>query len=76
MSYEVIETTREALSYRPLDWQKMGLQQTRSGYGMKLTTAYMMYYQNKWRRVYCTCFSSDSTMYIIKGKKTHILRIF
>ena len=40
--------------------------QTASGYGRRMPTQYMVKYNNKWRRVYCICFSNAGTLYIGK----------
>lgn len=48
----------------PLRHHKLGLSYTASGYGKRLPTEYMVRYMNKWRRVYCCCFSNIGTMYI------------
>lgn len=38
--------------------------QTVSGYGKALPTPYMVFLNNKWRRVKACCFSNVSTLYI------------
>jgi hypothetical protein len=56
---------------RPLAWQTAGLQQTASGYGRKLTTAWVIRRkgETRWRRVYAVCFSSAASHYVlIKGQ--------
>lgn len=55
---------------QPLEWQKRGLQYTRSGYGKKIPTATMVQIpgSDKWRRVYCAVFSNAGTCYVPKGK--------
>ena len=54
--------------HKPLWYHERGLSQTASGYGRKLTTELMVNYNNRWRRVYCCCFSNAGTLYITKGK--------
>ena len=49
-------------------WQKRGLMYTRSGYGRKIPTSHMVYWCNKWRRVYCCIYSNSGTCYILQGK--------
>ena len=54
-----------------LPWQRMGLQQTRDGYGKKLTTTWMIrrHGETRWRRVYAVCFSNAASHYVlIKGE--------
>ena len=53
----------------PLPWQKLGLQETASGYGRKLTSTRKAKYNNRFYRVYHICYSNASTAYILsKGK--------
>lgn len=47
-----------------LPWQKLGLQETATGYGSALTTRYMVKYRNRWRRVYCCQFANSGTLYL------------
>jgi hypothetical protein len=70
---ETIRVEREKLVVRPLWWQKEGLQQTATGYGSKLSTRYMMKYNNKVYRVYCICWSNCGSEYIIvKGERVFL----
>ncbi len=65
-----ISADREDLEYAPLWWHKAGLTQTASGYGSKLTTAHMINFEGRMRRVYCVCWSNSGTCYFItKGRK-------
>lgn len=45
-------------------WQEKGLHQTATGYGRKLLTRYKVYYNGRWRRVYCCCISNSGTCYL------------
>lgn len=56
-----------------LDWQKTGLSYTASGYGAKIPTQYKVFYNNKWRRVYCKIYSNIGTCFIGKNLKTGII---
>ena len=57
-----VEYTRE---YRPLEWQRQGLQQTASGYGRKLTSRYCVRLADRrLRRVYVSQFSNAGTAWI------------
>jgi len=60
--------------YRPLEWQKRGLQQTASGYGSKLTSTREIKYEGRWRRIYVCCYSNAGTAYIVKGKDWIVIR--
>ena len=47
-------------------WQDKGLTETATGYGLQLTTRYMVKVRNKWRRVYCCQMGNAGTCYIGK----------
>ena len=49
------------LIHSPLEWQKRGLQQTRTGYGAKLTTQNKALYNGRLYRIYCTCYGNAGT---------------
>lgn len=57
----------------PLDWQKRGLQETASGYGMRLNTGYKIHFNGKLYRVYCTQISnSGSCWFMCKGRRIFV----
>ena len=61
--------TREKLLW----WQEQHKMETASGYGNKLRTTREIFYQNRWRRVYCRCYSNSGTCYIIvNGKEQYV----
>ena len=46
---------------------------SKTGYGDKIPTQYMVFIGNKWRRVYCRIYSNIGTCYIlIKGEQVII----
>ena len=46
---------------------------SKTGYGDKIPTQYMVYIANKWRRVYCCQYSNIGTCYVlIKGEQVII----
>lgn len=53
----------------PLRHHTLGLQETTSGYGMRLTTRYKLKVGTKAYRVYSTCISNVSTEYVIIQKQ-------
>ena len=68
-----VQIEQEAVTYQPLWWQELGIQQTRSGYGSKLVTRYKINFMNKIRRVYCICYSNcGSTYVIVKGQRVFV----
>lgn len=50
----------------PLWWHKQGLTYTRTGYGARIPTEWMVRFNGRWRRVYCAIFSNSGTLYIGK----------
>jgi hypothetical protein len=65
-----ITCRREDLTYDPPPWMAAGRQQTATGYGAKLNSGYMIYFQKIHRRVYVTCFSNVGTLWFMyRGKK-------
>lgn len=57
----------------PLKHHKLGLQETASGYGMRLTTRYKLKVGTKEYRVYSTCISNVSTEYVIIQKQKFLV---
>lgn len=68
-----ISIDEKDLIYSPLPWQKMGLQQTASGYGRKLTTTKKYRLNGRLYRVYCCQYSNSGTAYIIVDKECIVL---
>lgn len=57
----------------PLPWQSLGLQETASGYGRKLTSRFKISFEGKQYRIYSICFSNASTEYFTaRGKKIYL----
>ena len=57
----------------PLPWQSLGLQETASGYGAKLTSSYKISFEGKTYRTYSTCYGiSGSAWFKAKGKKIYL----
>ena len=55
-------------------WQEKGLSYTATGYGSKIPTASMVYYECKWRRIYARCYSNCATLFIVlNGKQVNII---
>ena len=56
-------------------WQEQGLSYTKTGYGSKIPTAYMVQLpgEKRWRRVYCCIYGNIGTLYVVvNGQKTII----
>lgn len=65
--YEIIE--------KPLWFHKLGLSQTASGYGSKLTSSRCVKLSNgKLRRIYITCYSNNGSAWITINKSRLYLR--
>ena len=46
---------------------------SKTGYGGKINTKYMVFIDNKWRRVYCRIYSNIGTCYVlIRGERVII----
>lgn len=62
-----------AVIYAPLEWQRMGLTKTVSGYGTKIPTTYMIKFEGRNRRIYVDQYSNAGLNYfMLKGKKVHV----
>lgn len=60
---------------RPLPWQKLGLQQTASGYGAKLATQFVVQLRKgRARRVYVTQYSNAGSAWIVVNGRKLFLR--
>lgn len=55
------------VKFHQLWWQIKGLSFTRTGYGRRIPTSYMVLHNGKWRRVYCCRCSNSGTCYIGKS---------
>lgn len=61
----------------PLQHHLLGLTYTASGYGAKLPTRYMVQVENRWYRVYSTCFSNTSSEWItVQGMRVSVSLYF
>ena len=54
---------------------KTPINKSRTGYGNRLPTQYMIKVENKWRRVYAVCYSNVATTYIGPVKDKVVVRI-
>lgn len=63
-----------AMSERPLDWQRRGLQYTATGYGTKIPTSKVIKWSDgRERRVYCDIYSNAGSCYcMIYGCKVSV----
>ena len=46
---------------------------SKTGYGDKIPTQYMVFIDNKWRRVYCRVYSNSGTCYDMINKERVII---
>ena len=46
---------------------------SRAGYGDKIPTKYMVFIDNKWRRVYCCQYSNIGMLYVLVNKERVII---
>lgn len=68
------------LIHKPLWFHERGLSQTRTGYGSKLSTSWMVDLFGRRRRVYAICWSNAVTNYVIVNNErlilpSHLLRL-
>lgn len=60
---------------KPLRHHDLNLQYTATGYGSKIPTPYMIFFESKWRRIYVAIFSNAGTAYVIvDGEKITVDR--
>ncbi len=72
-TYPRIYADRRELIHAPTKWQKMGLQETRTGYGRRLNSGLKIEYCGKLYRIYITIFSNNgSAWFTVKGKKIFV----
>lgn len=68
-----ISCDKSELLHNPTKWQKLGLCETVSGYGMKLNSGLSIFFVGKWRRIYVTQISnSGSCWFIANGRRIFI----
>lgn len=60
------ETVTVPCEERLLAWQKAGLMETATGYGLHLTSPYVVQWAGRWRRVYVCQMGNAGTAYIGK----------
>ena len=66
-SYDSYLTQSVDVKECPLPWQEKGLSFTATGYGVRITTRYMVRWLGRWRRVYACQISNAGSLFI--GKK-------
>jgi len=54
-------------------WQERGLSYTATGYGNKIPTTEMLFYNRRWRRIYCSTFSNCASYYILVNNERIIV---
>lgn len=69
----MISSFRKELTYCPPKWMAAGLQETASGYGMRLNSGWKINFNNKLYRVYITQISNaSSAWFTVKGKTIYV----
>ena len=65
-----IRADENDMEFRPPPWMARGLQETRTGYGKRLNSGYMIRYEGREYRVYVTIYSNNGTMWFrVKGQR-------
>ena len=77
---EVIKNEQGAYEERefvvcPLWYHTLGIQQTVTGYGMKLTTPFKVIFAGKLRRVYCRQYSNCGSLFVMLGNSAKFLGV-
>lgn len=68
-----ISCLKDDLMIHELNWMKLGLTQTATGYGARLVSRYMIHYEGRLRRIYITCYSNaGSSWFKTGGVKIHV----
>lgn len=57
-------TVKVPMSDKPMPHHIQGLSYTATGYGNRIPTRNMVFFNGSWRRVYCRIFSNIGTCYI------------
>ena len=60
-------TERVEHKTEPMRHHKLGLSYTKTGYGAKIPTQYMVKYNNRWHRVYCAVYGNTGSAYIVSS---------
>ena len=66
----VIESHHGDLVHCPLDWQKLGLQKTASGYGAAIPSQWKISFCGKLYRIYSTCYSNAASCWFKSNGRT------
>lgn len=69
VSHEAYASDYLITNYRPLDWQRRGLQKTATGYGTKIPTSHTVNFQGRERRIYVDVYGNAGYTYIIVNKE-------
>lgn len=56
-----------AIKDAPMWWHENGRTYTASGYGARIPTRHMVWFEGRWRRVYCRIYSNAGTLFIGKN---------
>jgi len=64
---EPMLTEKVPHSYKPMPHHLRGQTWTATGYGYRIPTGWKVFYQGRWRRVYCCIYGNSGTCYIGKN---------
>ena len=75
---ELIQAARTMGSVEvPLRYTEQPVFRSETGYGAKIPTRCMVYYLRRWRRVYCTRYSNNGSLWIaVGGVRVYVRDIF
>lgn len=68
-----INADRTELEYAPTAWQRLGLQETATGYGRRLNSGLKIHFNGRAYRIYVTCFSNAGTAWFTSNGKRYVV---
>ena len=72
-SFDSLWTKERLVKDSPLPHHVAGLSFTRTGYGSRIPTRQKVFFNGKWRRIYCRVFSNTGTRYLRTTDKSEVI---
>lgn len=73
-SFDSFWTKECSVKDDPLPHHKAGLSFTATGYGSRIPTIQKVFFNGKWRRVYCRIYSNSGTCFL-RTAKTEVITV-
>lgn len=74
-SFDTFWTKEVPVKDDPLPHHVAGLSFTRTGYGSRIPTRQKVFFNGKWRRVYCRVYSNIGTCYLLTADKSEAITV-